>query len=168
MFFQRGFETVFCKHGHLTFGFHLHISIEVHFNSKPYLALIYWNMCMSLKTTRQLQHKHLSFQKITLCQNAPEQNLLPWFEVEAAAATVVREQAFLERWQLGCQTLMLNYTMPVCYRRDVISNYSYIIIYRAAKVLSERQDKGLGVCTGSIDAGGFPSSEVKSIFSLVI
>lgn len=125
---------------------------------------------MSLKTTRQLQHKHLSFQKITPCQNAPEQNPLPWFEVEAAAAaaTVVREQVFLERWQLGCQTLMLNYTMLVCYSRDVISNYSYIIIYGAAKVLSERQDKGLEVCTGSIDAGGFPSNGVKSIFSLVI
>lgn len=132
------------------------------------LALIYWNMCMSLKTTRQLQHKHLSFQKITPCQSAPKQNLFPWFEVEAAAATVVREQVFLERWQLGCQTLMLNYTMLVCYSRDVISNYSYIIIYRAAKVLSERQDKGLGICTGSIDAGGFPSNDVKSIFSLVI
>lgn len=52
---------------------------------------------MSLQTTRQLQHKHLSFQKITPCQNAPEQNPLPWFEVEAAAATVVREQVFLER-----------------------------------------------------------------------
>lgn len=63
---------------------------------------------------------------------------------------------------------MLNYTMLVCYSRDVISNYSYIIIYRTAKALSERQDKGLQVCAGSTDAGGFPSNDVESIFSLVI
>lgn len=62
---------------------------------------------------------------------------------------------------------MLNYTMLVCYSRDVISNYSYIIIYRAAKVLSERQDKGLQVSAGSIlMLGGFHQM-MLSLFSVL-
>lgn len=97
----------FCEHAALRLVCHWRISLEevlawtLTQDLASDLALIYWNMCISLKTTRQFQHKHLSFQKITPCQNAPERNVFLWFEVEAVAATAVRQQVFLERWQLG-------------------------------------------------------------------